>query len=275
LAPPQEIGRHYQDLVLSERGLREGRWWTLFTHTFLHEDFNHLASNLQSFLLNGSSAFLDWGIPGLYGIFFVSAGASALNRWGRERQACAQLEGSIPRAPERLGPVAVPEVAREWWDGVRRGAAKGVSPTMHSKTEAYGASGGVCGLMGYGLVTTVIWLSRQSTRQTSGLADQVEMINAASSLLSLLQTGYFLVREWQDARGDRGITGIDHAGHLTGFATGAALGIATAVLRWTRRRGGPREWQSWDDFPRSDGEGRRAMYGGRRRYISATGEIVD
>lgn len=26
--------------------------------------------------------------------------------------------------------------------------AKGVSPTMHSKTEAYGASGGVCGLMG-------------------------------------------------------------------------------------------------------------------------------
>lgn len=57
---------------------------------------------------------------------------------------------------------------------------------------------------------------------------EVEMINAASSLLSLLQTGYFLVREWQDARGDRGITGIDHAGHLTGFATGALWGGGAA-----------------------------------------------
>ena len=37
------------------------------------------------------------------------------------------------------------------------------------------------------------------------------------------QLPQLLLKEWESIRGDRGLTGVDHAGHLTGAALAAIV----------------------------------------------------
>lgn len=267
-----DMNRHYKNLVLSELALEEGRWWTLLSHAFVHQDLQHLFSNVQGMLTSGFTVFQDLGAFGLYGVFFTSAAASALNSWGRARQTRAQLEGSIPPLPEQLGPLWVPEGARELWDSLRASTARRAAPMLHARSEAYGASGAVCGLTGYGLGVSLLRLGSVAVEwaATSSAAERMreaprrnrDVLGALVSCCSAVQSGYFLAQEWRLASGKDGMTGIDHAGHLTGFATGFALALLATGGRWLH---GPL-------MCLLRGEGRASHL--TRRYVNAHGELV-
>eukprot|EP00930_Biecheleria_cincta_P097059 TRINITY_DN88794_c0_g1_i1.p1 TRINITY_DN88794_c0_g1~~TRINITY_DN88794_c0_g1_i1.p1 ORF type:complete len:305 (-),score=24.75 TRINITY_DN88794_c0_g1_i1:172-1086(-) len=246
LVQPSELLAHYHEVVLSKKSLQQHKWWTLLTYMFIHKDLDHLLSNLRSLLTNGWITFHGLGPLGTHAVFLASGALAGLNNWGRSLQAKSQIESSIPRAPERIGPMSVPEGARKWWDSVRQGTAKHAAPIVNARTEALGASGGVCGLMGYGLGATVCQLIQWSflQRDTDGARRDrdrmptIERLSLNADLLvsvhNAIQCGCFLVEEWRSARGESGLTGVDHSGHLTGFVAGAALAIASFVMQWPK-----------------------------------------
>lgn len=230
------VAANYKDLVLTEAGLQDGRWWTLVTHMFLHKDVDHLLANLRALLINGYSTFRDSGSLGLYGVFFCAGAVSGLNRRGRLFQATAQLEASIPRAPERLGPLKVPEKARDAWDSLRQGTARRAAPIIHANSQSFGASGGAAGLLGYGVGTAVLKLGfRAADWRRSERDVLISDVNALMTLVSIVQCGSFLIEEWRAAVGEKGFTSVDHAGHLTGFATGILLATMVEFFRWRSR----------------------------------------
>lgn len=239
LLSPVELRQHRNDLVLSEAGLRLGQWWKLITYIFVHNDSDHLFANLQSILIMGLSVFQDVGALGMYAVFFLGGVASGANRWGRAWQAEAQLVGSIPRAPEHLGPVPVPELARGIWDSFRQSAARCTAPAIHEFSQTLGASGAACALMGYTIAVAVERLysclfdewGRNTNSAQRTTTTQQSRFNLMSSIANLVVCSNFLMREWKSFKGDEGFTAISHVGHLTGFGAGVTAFLVVRVAR--------------------------------------------
>jgi len=242
---PLEFARHCHDLVLSEAALRNGRWWTLISYMFVHQDLDHLFGNLQTLAVSGLAVHRDAGTSGMYLVFLLSGLAAGANRRGRAIQAEAQLKSSIPRVPESVMSVTVPESARQVWDKFREKAAQVTAPVINKRMEAFGASGAAAGLMGYGLGLVVerLWrhvVSRQprlvdgrleSRENDRRLSDNSGDLAVLTGLVNVAQCGTFLMREWRSAKGDECWTGIDHVGHLTGFAAGVAMLLVCRLQR--------------------------------------------
>merc|ERR1712139_221779 len=73
------------------------------------------------------------------------------------------------------------------------------------------------------------------------IRDRVDLIETAhfvQSAAASAQGVAFLVTEWQLSRGQRGLSSVDHSGHLTGFAAGvgflAIVRIGEFVAGWYR-----------------------------------------
>jgi len=281
-----DFWRHHPDLLLTEAGIRKGKWWTLVSSMFVHMDMQHLLSNLEGLVVAGISVHRDLGCIGLYGVFFGSGVAAGLNSRGRLRQAEKQLASSLGPAPEHIAGLAVPEGARSLWDSMRHGTARLAAPVVAENTQSLGASAGVCGLMGYGLAASAeqLWLHAQSgaARTSFGShgavrigphADASQLLDLLfSPWLSLAQSGFFLLNEWRLWTGKEGRTGTDHSGHLTGFGAGlvafAAVRAARLLTSWfgARRHPPPDSGRQPDrQFPGRTGSG---------RYIS-DGRIID
>eukprot|EP00441_Pelagodinium_beii_P008729 CAMPEP_0197693782 /NCGR_PEP_ID=MMETSP1338-20131121/112977_1 /TAXON_ID=43686 ORGANISM="Pelagodinium beii, Strain RCC1491" /NCGR_SAMPLE_ID=MMETSP1338 /ASSEMBLY_ACC=CAM_ASM_000754 /LENGTH=149 /DNA_ID=CAMNT_0043276567 /DNA_START=123 /DNA_END=569 /DNA_ORIENTATION=+ len=144
---------------------------------FIHKDGKHLASNLRGILTCGLAAFNDMGAIGPYAVFLASGIMSAFNSWGRSMQTKAQLQELIPKIPEKLAGLEVSAAARNWWDSVRSGTARISEPIISAQSEALGASGGVCGLMGYGFGTSLckLWIWLADRRSNRNLEATVEL----------------------------------------------------------------------------------------------------
>ncbi|CAE6956894.1 unnamed protein product [Symbiodinium natans] len=229
LLSPAEMLQTCGKLVLNKPALESGEWWRSVTHIFVHKDMDHLLQNMRGMLANGFVVFHEHGWQGTYGVFLCSGVLAGLNTWGRSFQTEAQLEGSLPRAPDRLGPVAIPEKARGWWDTLRRRTAEVGGRLVEARSEGCGASAGVSGLMGFGLGVSLFRFWEAS--QARGSRQVRSTIQSTASLLSIVQSVHFLAEEWRSMKGDVGITGIDHAGHLTGFTVGLALALASLAWR--------------------------------------------
>lgn len=248
----REFAKDVKGFILTERALDNSAWPALLTHLFIHEDFKHLYSNVETLVVNGFTAYIELGALGLYAIFFASGAASGLNRRGRDLQVQAQIEGSIPRAPDYIGPMQMPERARDWWETLRQRTAEKAAPVLRKHQEAFGASGAACGLMGYGFGVALLKLG--STMQVGGAGDAVffhredavelrgdlnagaiRSLGSLNTLLNLLQSCYFLFNEWRLATGEEGLTRVDHSGHLTGFATGVGFALLSHGVRWLNK----------------------------------------
>lgn len=270
LVEPHELAHMMPDLALSESALRSGRWWTLVTHLCIHRDMDHLKSNLHCLLLNGYAVYRDWSALGLHGVFLLGGIIAGANRRGRAVQTESHLEARIPRAPEQVGPVQVPESARNFWDSVRTGFVRRAAPVVHTHTEAYGASSAISALMGYGFGASLseMWRMAQD-RDRSWETAWMDSPFLFASVCSLWKSFCFLQSEWQSMQGAEGYTGVDHSGHLTGFVSGSLLYVG--------RHAGPWLWRRWIRRPR----GRRSYplpsqrRTGTGRYISASGQIMD
>jgi membrane associated rhomboid family serine protease len=246
----------YYDLVFSEEGLRAGKWWTLLSHIFVHQDVAHLQSNLASLLISGLGVHNSFGPAGLYGVFFLSGAAAACNRWGKAYQTESQL-GSQLRVPQKiLGVISVPEKVQGFVNSkIVDPSINKVSQPLARRATFLGSSAAVSGLAGCGVCATVedlVVCARAGRMPVASL----------SALAGALQQGKFLSDEWHRLRGADGITGIDHAGHLTGFVAGVVIFfLLRAGQHFTDDRWPPWKWrhQYIDASPP------------RRHYIDASG----
>jgi membrane associated rhomboid family serine protease len=94
----REQARLKNNWLLSQRNLREGRWWTLFTAAFSHTDFQHLLFNMIVYHLAATTAFsLGFGPTR---IAFLAAGSilasSAGSIWDERTR-------KMPREGQYLG----------------------------------------------------------------------------------------------------------------------------------------------------------------------------
>ena len=228
-----EMQSFYRKLVLTQPSLEKGEWWRLISYLFLHHDVDHLLKNISGILCSGFTVFNHLGIESVYGVFFCSGAFAGLNSWGRTFQTEAQLQASIPSVPKSLE-LAVPESA-QLWDRFRLAAAKWTAPIVSSRTDAYGSSGGVAGLMGFTLGISLhrfrmllgLALGEPRRLQRSLPRGGRHGLELFVTTVNLFQSGYFLLQEWESIRGDRGLTGVDHAGHLTGFTFGLVSALVT------------------------------------------------
>lgn len=262
LLEPAELRRSHHHLSLTEASLREGRWWTLVSYMFLHQDEGHMAGNLLSVFASGRDVYRTAGTLGLYTVFLVSGAAAGANRWGRLRQLEAQLAGAAPRLPKSISDW-VPEGVQSWVDiGIAR-VAKSSAPLLTELSSDLGASGGACGVMGFSLGLALerlldswgFWPRGGSATAPTGQRTGGSLF----AVLVALDCTHFLVREWRLCCGSDGLTGVGHACHLTGFATGLGLLVAWRLLAGLRN--GP---------PPLASGGQRL---GGRRHVDATGEL--
>ena len=76
LKDPREREKHMtwikRNLMHSRRNEKEGRWWTIFTYTFMHGSFQHLAFNMIAFSSFARAAIMKFGLPS---VAFIWAGA--------------------------------------------------------------------------------------------------------------------------------------------------------------------------------------------------------
>jgi len=241
LIEPTDLRQRYRELALTEAGLREGRWWNLVTYMFLHRDPAHLWQNLCSIAASGLAVHRNFGTVGLYAVFFVSGGAAGLNRRGRLWQVQAQIAGSKPRLPESIGdwvPEGLQSMVQAGIDKVADGVAKSSAPILTEMSSEMGASGGACGVMGcslglaleslFGVVSTSLRLrNAAASAPPSGCGT-----DGLVATLVVLDCAVFLEREWKLFSGQDGLTGIAHAGHLTGFMVGAGLLAVVRLSQW-------------------------------------------
>lgn len=267
LIAPHEMARMIPDLALSESALRSGRWWTLLTHLCIHRDMDHLWGNLRCLAVNGYTVYRDWGALGMNGVFLLGGVFAGANGRGRAVQLETHLEARIPKAPEQLGPVQVPESARSLWDSVRKATARRAAPVVHTRVEACGASSAISSLMGYGFGVSLseLWLlaQRRDTSWDSALTNSPFLF---ASFFNLWKSFFFLHSEWRSMHGAEGYTGVDHSGHLTGFITGTFLYVGKHAATWV--------WRKWNRPP-PRGQAPRPPLRSGRRYISASGDIMN
>ena len=235
----EDMLRTYHSLVLTQPSLARGEWWRLISYMFIHQNMDHLINNISGILCSGFTVFNHFGVETVYGLFLCSGAVAGLNFWGKTFQTEAQLEASIPAVPKSLG-LRVPESA-QIWDRFRHAAAKWTAPIVTKRQDLYGASGGVAGLMGFtlGLSLHRFWtlLGRTLGRRNAPVSTQVPDRSSGHgmellvTIFNLFQSGKFLLQEWGSIRGDRGLTGVDHAGHLTGFTFGLVSALGSMAYR--------------------------------------------
>ena len=63
--------------AISVEALRQGEWWTVFTHGFIHADWMHLLPNLVLFVLAGRRVLADTGPRHFLYIYLVSGWVAA------------------------------------------------------------------------------------------------------------------------------------------------------------------------------------------------------
>lgn len=64
-----------KDFVLSKRNIKEGRWWTMITHTFNHENLSHLFGNMFTVYFFGSNIAMAYG-PVTFAALWIGAGVA-------------------------------------------------------------------------------------------------------------------------------------------------------------------------------------------------------
>ena len=210
LLPPSVNLKFVQSLTLDPSNITPQ---TLFTHMLVHQDYNHLLSNLLGLLLNGFLAHNVFGFSAaqVYAIYLFG-GAFAV----------------IPRSPPPSPP-----------GGLIDEALRVVKGKLKSFQRICGASGGVMALIGANTVMEVVALTKYTSNQRkheSGdkHANQRSLGSAALSVASLMNTFSVILRDWEGSVNNEKallpFSQVHHEGHLQGFVFGASFAALFGVL---------------------------------------------
>jgi len=99
------LTRVHEHLVLNARNVREGRWWTLLTHTFTHFTLPHLAFNMLGLWTFGRPMVMLFGVPHFLALWVgagITGGALGLmvERGNNSAAASKGILGKLKRNQE-------------------------------------------------------------------------------------------------------------------------------------------------------------------------------
>eukprot|EP00611_Tribonema_gayanum_P008382 TRINITY_DN1788_c0_g3_i3.p1 TRINITY_DN1788_c0_g3~~TRINITY_DN1788_c0_g3_i3.p1 ORF type:complete len:361 (+),score=44.63 TRINITY_DN1788_c0_g3_i3:136-1083(+) len=244
-----------RNFIFSERGFKSGRWWTLTSHMLLHESYEHMVENVFGLLLTGEAVWHEFGTEGLMTIFFGGGALAALDRKTKMVQMYSAFNNTlrdiVSRVPQELGALGEkfwgytsPEVgdwlgqASEQLEKTAGRIATRISPFVSPYVGYLGSSAGVSALAGANICITVEGLLRYIVAAIKGRKHLRASRVAFMVGRACLQLEPFMVEWYLHKHG--GFTGIDHAGHLSGFSAGVAMFI---VFRLSGvRRGSTAAW---------------------------------
>jgi membrane associated rhomboid family serine protease len=206
-----------------------GRWWTVVTHMFLHQDPEHLFQNALVLIPSGGSVANNFGVLSTYAIFLGGGIFAALEGHGREYQDKQQWSRklALPDYSGRIG---------EWWDKSVRRAAPYLGKYL-SNNSYMGCSAGVAALQG---MNAMVWLEQLLC--TLWFPHHEPLVPTSNSGLPLLVMipnmlsifNFFAGEARHMSSGEP--TGIDHAGHLAGFCFGIGCFGVTKAFSYMRPR---------------------------------------
>jgi len=230
LAPKREftlpLGSDFvmEHMVHSQRSVAAGRWWTHFTHAFVHNDLNHLVGNLSMLVPSAIAVAQGYGAWSTWLTFFGGCAAGTLNLGDmKNRQRANQIRNMLQPAGAAAG---APQAVAQFWGKGADWAAEKLAPIVTSYAGYVGCSAGCCALLGLDFCTSVaaLWqslCSNRASKQVSMDSESVEEISfrATSHILSV----YFTLKVVgeQLAAVQSGAAGsVDNAAHLIGFGFG-------------------------------------------------------
>jgi membrane associated rhomboid family serine protease len=106
------LKRVHEHLVLSARNVREGRSWTILTHTFTHLTLTHLAFNMLGLWMFGKPVIMLYGVRRFLALWVgagitggvtslmvekgnnAAAGKGTLGQWGRKHEGESRYVGA-------------------------------------------------------------------------------------------------------------------------------------------------------------------------------------
>eukprot|EP00041_Stephanoeca_diplocostata_P033398 m.1103067 g.1103067 ORF g.1103067 m.1103067 type:complete len:331 (-) comp24329_c0_seq6:7946-8938(-) len=230
---------------------------SLVTYMLLHQNTHHLLSNVCELVLLSIPVHNIVGGYGLHGIFWIGGCFAAADPLGLKE---IQLQNSISSwfgvagisiadivsqwtntIWDALGPVLGASTTggrlhsaplypwTQWWDSGVKTVARYTAPLMLQSSGYIGSSGGVAALIGAGVVAVVYDFSRKhSSRDAySQQSDLLRLMKIAPTVMGSVK---FLVDEL-DMFSTNPSTGIDHAGHSSGFFFGKFCGLKATSLR--------------------------------------------
>ena len=222
--------RHYMELdknfVFSKLTLEQGRWWTACTYMFRHTNFAHLIGNMGSLLWFSTTLLAELGKYEYYLIFFGSGVLAALDSQGKG----LDINSGIDRMFNMIKPIP-DKFSNSWisrtWDKMSKKVSHFATPFVSPFLRYMGASAGIYGIIGATLCSDIISLFDIVYNPRYDGKD-----NIAFLLLNIASIVYKISNEIEMSRSGEGfLTGVDSAGHVTGFTAGVIIYI---FLRWRR-----------------------------------------
>lgn len=211
----------------------DGRYHTIITHMFLHRDYDHLLANVVGLLLSGWSVYREFGSGALYGTYFGGGIVATLYNEGRLIQLSRAMSGRVSKVvkgvPEKLTDLDVPyemvekaHEASKWIERTAEKMATLVAPYILPSIGFMGCSAGVSAVMGINLCLSLERLFRGLFRK--GKKRKGEGRRRLINLACDITTVNMKLKPWRYEYDmyRKGSWDTDHAGHLSGLATGVA-----------------------------------------------------
>lgn len=226
---PLYAQRHYMELdknfVFSKRNWEQGRFWTAFTYMFRHNDFGHLRSNMFSLIFFSKGLVSEIGND-YYLIFYGSGIIAALDSTLKVLDISYGLDrilNDIKPIPKRFSDSWLSKS----WDNVAKKVSNFASPFVSPFLQYMGASAGIYGIIGATLCSDLFALYELI------LYDE-KKTNLGFLVLDIASIVYRITYEYELHQSGEGfVSGVDTAGHITGFVVGIILYI---LLRWRRQK---------------------------------------
>jgi membrane associated rhomboid family serine protease len=136
----------HEHLVFSRAAWNEGKWWTILTYCFSHQDVSHLLNNLFSLTFAGMNVYNHTSTAlEFYAIFFSSAGLSAyLTTRKNELQLMPMAKSFVPRNPFPSSWIRL----HGWYNSQANKIAESTGHFFSQFVQYRGASAGIFGMVG-------------------------------------------------------------------------------------------------------------------------------
>lgn len=196
-----------RNFVFSRAAWKEGRWWTAVSHMFLHGDQEHLMSNALGLATAGYPVAKHFGVASCYSVFLGGGIFTAVSGLG---QAYQELRKLVMPSQEDSSSWWPESFIRDTWN---EKFAPTTASFLSNHVGRLGCSAGISALNGMNVMRLIDQIVVAILYPSSNLKFD------PAAVLPLLSTIQYFSAEMNNVFYGN-TSGIDHAGHLTGFGFG-------------------------------------------------------
>jgi len=237
------------DLTFSVNRLRDGKWWTVLTHMFVHGSETHLQQNLASIIFMSAYPLQRVGALATYAVFIGGGVTAALDPFNFSDMQIELYFTNSWKVP-KFGDGAV----SDWINKKSNQLAKVTAVPFYQRYQNYcGSSAGATALMGFdaGLAAEDLYtMLRGSSNNNDGeegfefnngsrdngmYGPANSVIRCGNAVLVLHSAISMGLQDWHKAT-EGASWGIDHGGHVTGLLFGAGCFLGWRGFQYLRAR---------------------------------------